>query len=81
MGSVDAYTPMLVAHGMTMRPIVTGKLRRYFSFQNIIDVPKFFIGFLQALFDLFFIMPDIVFSKGGPGALPSSSRRGSIAYR
>jgi UDP-N-acetylglucosamine--N-acetylmuramyl-(pentapeptide) pyrophosphoryl-undecaprenol N-acetylglucosamine transferase len=70
MGSVDAYTPMLVAHGMTMRPIVTGKLRRYFSFQNIIDVPKFFIGFLQALFDLFFIMPDIVFSKGGPGALP-----------
>jgi len=35
-----------------------------------VDVPKFFIGFIQALFRLFFIMPDVVFSKGGTGALP-----------
>jgi UDP-N-acetylglucosamine--N-acetylmuramyl-(pentapeptide) pyrophosphoryl-undecaprenol N-acetylglucosamine transferase len=70
MGGTDAYTQMLIDHGMTMSPIITGKFRRYFSLQNIIDIPKFFIGFLQALFNLFFIMPDVVFSKGGPGALP-----------
>ncbi len=70
MGGTDAYTQMLIDHGMTMSPIITGKFRRYFSLQNVIDIPKFFIGFLQALFNLFFIMPDIVFSKGGPGALP-----------
>jgi UDP-N-acetylglucosamine--N-acetylmuramyl-(pentapeptide) pyrophosphoryl-undecaprenol N-acetylglucosamine transferase len=70
MGGTDEYTQTLVDHGMTMSPIVTGKLRRYFSLQNIIDIPKFFIGFLQALVKLYFIMPDIVFSKGGPGALP-----------
>lgn len=70
MGGKDEYASILTDHEMTMSPILTGKLRRYFSLQNIIDVPKFFIGFLQALVKLFFIMPDIVFSKGGTGALP-----------
>jgi UDP-N-acetylglucosamine--N-acetylmuramyl-(pentapeptide) pyrophosphoryl-undecaprenol N-acetylglucosamine transferase len=70
MGGKDSYTPALIDHGMTISPIVTGKLRRYLSLENIIDIPKFFIGFFQALFHLYFIMPDIVFSKGGPGALP-----------
>ncbi len=31
---------------------------------------RFFIGFLQSLWHLYFIMPDILFSKGGYGALP-----------
>jgi UDP-N-acetylglucosamine--N-acetylmuramyl-(pentapeptide) pyrophosphoryl-undecaprenol N-acetylglucosamine transferase len=70
MGGKDAYAQMLVDHGMTMSPIMTGKMRRYFSLQNIIDIPKFFIGFFQALVKLYFIMPDIIFSKGGTGALP-----------
>ena len=70
MGGKDAYAQQLVDHGMTISPILTGKMRRYLSIQNIIDIPKFFIGFLQALFKLYFIMPDIVFSKGGTGALP-----------
>ena len=33
------------------------------------DAPKFLIGLVQALFKLFFIMPEVVFSKGGTGAL------------
>ncbi|MDR3581850.1 MAG: UDP-N-acetylglucosamine--N-acetylmuramyl-(pentapeptide) pyrophosphoryl-undecaprenol N-acetylglucosamine transferase [Candidatus Pacebacteria bacterium] len=70
MGPKDAYATLLAQRGMTMRPIIAGKLRRYLSVMNIIDIPKFFIGFVQALWNLYWIMPDIVFSKGGTGSLP-----------
>ncbi|MGC9611172.1 MAG: undecaprenyldiphospho-muramoylpentapeptide beta-N-acetylglucosaminyltransferase [Minisyncoccia bacterium] len=49
--------------------IASSKLRRYFSFLNFIDIPKFFWSLIQALFRLYVLMPDVVFSKGGPGAL------------
>jgi len=48
--------------------IASSKLRRYFSFANFIDVPKFVWSVFQSLFRLFSLMPDVVFSKGGPGA-------------
>lgn len=69
MGPNDQYSALLVQQGMTMRPIAAGKLRRYFSVLNILDIPKFVIGFIQALWGLYVIMPDIVFSKGGTGSL------------
>ncbi len=50
--------------------IASSKLRRYASMGNIADIPKFFWSFFQALYRLFRIMPDVVFSKGGPGAFP-----------
>ena len=49
--------------------IAESKLRRYFSLANFIDIPKFFWSIVQALFRLYLLMPDVVFSKGGPGAL------------
>lgn len=55
---------------ITVIPIASSKLRRYIDIQNIIDIPKFFFGILQALIGLYKEMPDVVFSKGGPGALP-----------
>lgn len=70
MGPKDAYAPLIKARGMDVVNIVSGKVRRYASAANIADVPKFFIGFIQALFELYFIMPDVIFSKGGTGALP-----------
>jgi UDP-N-acetylglucosamine--N-acetylmuramyl-(pentapeptide) pyrophosphoryl-undecaprenol N-acetylglucosamine transferase len=70
MGPRDGYETLFVNRGVLITPIVAGKVRRYFSLENFIDVPKLFIGFLQALFKLFSIMPDVVFSKGGTGALP-----------
>lgn len=70
LGPRDVYSALLSGHGILVNPIVSGKIRRYFSLQNILDIPKFFIGFLQALFKLYLIMPDVVFSKGGTGALP-----------
>ena len=70
LGPKDEYSAMLAGHGIEIQPIASGKLRRYMSAQNFLDAPKFLIGFLQALFKLYFIMPDVVFSKGGTGALP-----------
>jgi UDP-N-acetylglucosamine--N-acetylmuramyl-(pentapeptide) pyrophosphoryl-undecaprenol N-acetylglucosamine transferase len=69
LGPKDAYADLLAQKGMTMRPIVAGKIRRYFSLANLFDLPKFFIGFVQALWKLYVIMPDVVFSKGGTGSL------------
>ena len=70
LGPKDEYSAMLLGHGIELRPIASGKLRRYMSAQNFLDAPKFVIGFFQALWKLYFIMPDVVFSKGGTGALP-----------
>ena len=70
LGPKDAYSALLSARGIPVYPIASGKMRRYFSVQNFLDGPKFVIGFFQALWKLYFIMPDVVFSKGGTGALP-----------
>lgn len=69
-GPNDSYAKVLEAAGLRIHSIAAGKIRRYFSILNLLDVPKFFAGFFQALWKLFFFMPDAVFSKGGPGALP-----------
>lgn len=51
-------------------PILSGKFTDNL-FHNILSIIKIFLGSLQALWNLFLIMPDVVFSKGGYGALPS----------
>lgn len=50
--------------------IPSGKLRRYFSLQNIADLFKIFAGFVKALFILQRIKPDCLFSKGGFVSVP-----------
>ena len=45
--------------------ILTWKWRRYFSFKNFLDALKLPVVFFQALWILFFLMPDLVFCKGG----------------
>ena len=47
-----------------------GKLRRYFSVQNIIDVFRNFFGVFVAIIRLYEIYPDVVFSKGGFTSVP-----------
>ncbi|OGG41718.1 hypothetical protein A3A21_03590 [Candidatus Jorgensenbacteria bacterium RIFCSPLOWO2_01_FULL_45_25b] len=51
-------------------PILPSKMRRYLDVGNIIDVPTFIISIFQALVWLYVAMPDVVFSKGGPGTVP-----------
>ena len=47
-----------------------GKLRLYFSIQNFFDVFRNFFGIFVALFKLFLIYPDVIFSKGGYTSVP-----------
>lgn len=51
-------------------PIHTGKLRRYFSWQNFVDMMKIPFGILEALWIVFKEQPNIVFSKGGFVSFP-----------
>ena len=48
-----------------------GKWRRYFSFANFLDIFNVVIGVLQAVWNMYLILPDIIFSKGGYGAFPA----------
>ena len=52
------------------RFILTGKLRRYFNLQAPIDLIKILFGIIQSFWHLSFIMPDVIFSKGGYGSFP-----------
>ena len=51
--------------------IHTGKIRRYFSFQNFIDLLKVPVGIFQAFFILKRNKPYFLFSKGGFVSFPS----------
>lgn len=50
--------------------VSSGKLRRYFSFQNFIDFFKIGIGFISSFFLLLKLKPLFVFSKGGFVSVP-----------
>lgn len=56
--------------GIKIRKVASGKMRRYFSGYNIIDLFKIPIGIVQSLFWLLLYMPDAIFSKGGYASLP-----------
>ena len=70
-GSRDGIERTIMAE-MDVRyfAISTGKLRRYFSWQNFIDPVRIFAGFLQSLVICLRYRPDVVFSKGGFVAVP-----------
>lgn len=70
LGQKDSYAPLFASRGIEISPMMAGKLRRYFSLDNILDMPKIFFSFFQALWKLYWIMPDAIFSKGGTGAFP-----------
>ncbi len=52
------------------KAIQTGKLRRYFSWQNFVDALKIPVGILQAIGIVLKEKPDIIFSKGGFVSFP-----------
>src|SRR6185503_14990700 len=62
---------MLRAHNITFVHINAGKLRRYFSLLNVFDFIKTGWGIIRSLFTIFFIYPDVVFSKGGYASFPT----------
>ncbi|MDP3729296.1 MAG: UDP-N-acetylglucosamine--N-acetylmuramyl-(pentapeptide) pyrophosphoryl-undecaprenol N-acetylglucosamine transferase [bacterium] len=69
-GNAPLYKEDITTHGVVYIPVLSSKLRRYWAFQNFVDVFKFGLSIMQLLWKLFWFMPDVIFSKGGPGAFP-----------
>lgn len=61
---------LLEEHGVKFVYCPAGKLRLYFSIQNVIDVFRNFFGIFVAIVKLFIIYPDVIFSKGGYTSVP-----------
>jgi len=61
----------LEEEGVKIYILPSFKIRRYFSFENFIDIfLKMPLAFFLSFFYLFKIMPDVLFSKGGTSAFP-----------
>lgn len=60
----------LFDNGIAFRPIMAGKLRRYFSIQNVLDILKLPLIIFRALWQVYLIFPDVVFGKGGGSSFP-----------
>lgn len=60
----------LFENSITFKKITSGKIRRYFSLENITDFFKIIWGCFGAFFLVFRLYPDVVFSKGGYVTFP-----------
>lgn len=60
----------LAQHSITYVSCPAGKLRRYFSIQNFFDVFRNFFGIFVAIWKLYILYPDVIFSKGGYTSVP-----------
>ena len=71
LGSPESFRGLLENNGIKVSKIISAKLRRYFDLRNFIEIPFLFpLSVIQAIWKVFWIMPDVLFSKGGPGSLP-----------
>lgn len=61
----------LYENGITFVPTSAGKMRRYFSILNFFDFFKTGWGIMETFFKLYSLFPDVVFSKGGYGSIPT----------
>jgi UDP-N-acetylglucosamine--N-acetylmuramyl-(pentapeptide) pyrophosphoryl-undecaprenol N-acetylglucosamine transferase len=62
---------LLYENDIIFKRTPAGKVRRYFSFRNVSDFIKTMAGVPSALFQLFGIFPDVVFSKGSYVSVPT----------
>ena len=71
MGPKDEFTRILLSQeDFIIKSIISGKVRRYFSWQNFVDIFfKIPFGVIQSFFLIILINPDLVFSKGGSGSI------------
>ncbi|MFH1375721.1 MAG: undecaprenyldiphospho-muramoylpentapeptide beta-N-acetylglucosaminyltransferase [Patescibacteria group bacterium] len=64
--------------GIEFHSVSTGKLRRYFSFQNVVDAVKVPVGIIEALKLLLKLKPNAVFAKGGFVSVPVAIAAGIL---
>jgi len=71
LGPKDEFGLILLSQeDFIIKTIISGKIRRYFSWQNFVDILfKIPFGIIQSFFLLLTIRPDLVFSKGGSGSI------------
>lgn len=69
--SGDVEGPAAQRAGIPFRAIQTGKLRRYFDKQTIVDTGRLPIGIGQAWHILRSFRPDVIFSTGGFVSVPT----------
>lgn len=62
--------PMVEKEGIPYKAIFAGKLRRYFSWKNLLDIIFIKFGFWQALFIMLSWRPDLVITAGGFVSVP-----------
>lgn len=62
---------LLFQNNIVFKRSPAGKLRRYFSILNFFDMFKTGWGIIKAIFQVFFIYPDVIFSKGGYASFPT----------
>lgn len=69
--STDPYDERLLSNNnIKFKQITAGKRRAYFSILNFFDLFKTAFGVLKAFFQIFFLYPDVIFSKGGFPSFP-----------
>ncbi len=69
--STNPYNPgLLFENGITFKKISAGKLRRYFSILNFLDLFKTLWGALFSLWEVYKLYPDVIFGKGGYVSFP-----------
>lgn len=61
---------LLEEYGIEYIYCPAGKLRRYFSIQNLFDIFRSLFGVFIAIWKLYVIYPDVIFSKGSYTAVP-----------
>lgn len=74
-GPQDETSRSIEKEGVKIKYIQTGKIRRYGGVKpllaNFIDIFfKIPYGIMQSFFTLYFLSPDLIFSKGGYGSFP-----------
>jgi UDP-N-acetylglucosamine--N-acetylmuramyl-(pentapeptide) pyrophosphoryl-undecaprenol N-acetylglucosamine transferase len=62
---------LLFENNITFVPTTAGKVRRYFSVLNFLDIFRTAFGVLRAIWTLYWIYPDVVFGKGGYVSFPA----------
>ncbi len=70
MGPTPYKAELLEKHAIHFVYCPAGKLRLYPSIQNFFDLFRNFFGIFVALYKLYIIYPDAIFSKGGFASVP-----------
>jgi UDP-N-acetylglucosamine--N-acetylmuramyl-(pentapeptide) pyrophosphoryl-undecaprenol N-acetylglucosamine transferase len=67
----DPYNEKILFDNLiTYKKVPAGKIRNYFSIMNFFDIFKTGFGIIKAMWTVFWIYPDVIFSKGGYGSFP-----------